>query len=109
MHVYNVCLFISVCVRVCLCVCLSVPISVCLYLCVGSPRYICYGVRGGSVRVIHQTTGQRLLQKGHTSVELTDLCIHGDGDECRLAAGARANSLTSAYCICVRILHMWHS
>ena len=51
-----------------------------------SPRYICYGVRGGSVRVIHQTTGQRLLQKGHTTSELADLCIYGEGDSCTLAA-----------------------
>ena len=51
-----------------------------------SARYICYGVRGGSVRVIHQTTGQRLLQKGHTTAELADLSIAGDGDTCTLAA-----------------------
>ena len=53
-----------------------------------SSRYICYGVRSGSVRVIHQTTGQRLLQKGHTSCELADLCISGEGDACTIAAVA---------------------
>ena len=58
-----------------------------------SSRYICYGVRGGSVRVIHQTTGQRLLQKGHTSSELADLCISGEGDACTLAAVAANGDL----------------
>jgi hypothetical protein len=58
-----------------------------------SSRYICYGVRGGSVRVIHQTTGQRLLQKGHTSCELADLCISGEGDACTLAAVAANGDL----------------
>ena len=53
-----------------------------------SSRYICYGVRGGSIRVIHQTTGQRLLQKGHTTSELADLSISGEGDSCILAAVA---------------------
>ena len=53
-----------------------------------SSRYICYGVRGGSIRVIHQTTGQRLLQKGHTTAELADISISGDDDACTLAAVA---------------------
>lgn len=40
------------------------------------------------MRVIHQTTGQRLLQKGHTTSELADLCIYGEGDTATLAAVA---------------------
>ena len=40
-----------------------------------SSRYICYGVRGGSIRLIHQTTGQRLLQKVRVCVCVCVTCV----------------------------------
>ena len=68
----RVCMFVRVCACVCVCVCTQIGYRAGRLIAVSS-RYICYGVRGGSVRVIHQTTGQRLLQKGHTTSELADM------------------------------------
>lgn len=49
--------------------------------------YISYGVKGGSIRVIHQATGLRLLQKGHATSDLADVALScASGDSCLMAS-----------------------
>jgi hypothetical protein len=49
--------------------------------------YISYGVKGGSIRVIHQATGLRLLQKGHATSDLADVALScASGDSCLMSS-----------------------